>query len=309
MGGKTAGAGRAPRAGVDHPARGLEALDREEHLRPPGIDEPQLPYSRGVVGSRQALRVFPHGCIADDLDDQVGTPFEFHEPVGPASRCRHQAHAAGRERGFRHRHDVGFDRKVRYESENLKGWLEWRDRAERPGATGVVEPTPFEFLDRLADLVPPPRKHRHRYHGVFAPNQPLRQAVTALAVGSIDKQRPAANNAHAGHDALDRCGTHAKPRTHHASIRAAISCHGTASTPGAMVDSRVVCAGGSCTTINRGAAARGPPRRRWPSAAANRWIGAASPGRTVRVALHSTIVSRPRPGTRKSTSSPCWSRK
>jgi hypothetical protein len=26
----------------------------------------------------------------------------------------------------------------------------------RPGANGVVEFTPFEFLDRLADLVPPP---------------------------------------------------------------------------------------------------------------------------------------------------------
>ena len=25
---------------------------------------------------------------------------------------------------------------------------------------GVVELSPFEFLDRLADLVPPPRKHR-----------------------------------------------------------------------------------------------------------------------------------------------------
>jgi hypothetical protein len=27
--------------------------------------------------------------------------------------------------------------------------------------------------------VPPPRKHRHRYHGVFAPNHKLRSAVTA----------------------------------------------------------------------------------------------------------------------------------
>jgi hypothetical protein len=36
-------------------------------------------------------------------------------------------------------------------------------------AGGVVDLTPFEFLDRLADLVPPPRKHRHRYHGVFGP--------------------------------------------------------------------------------------------------------------------------------------------
>jgi outer membrane murein-binding lipoprotein Lpp len=31
-----------------------------------------------------------------------------------------------------------------------------------PGANGVVDLLPFEFLDRLADLVPPPRKHRHR---------------------------------------------------------------------------------------------------------------------------------------------------
>jgi hypothetical protein len=35
-------------------------------------------------------------------------------------------------------------------------------KSTRPGANGVVELTPFEFLDRLADLVPPPRKHRHR---------------------------------------------------------------------------------------------------------------------------------------------------
>jgi hypothetical protein len=64
-----------------------------------------------------------------------------------------------------------------------------RDRgrkSKRPGAHGVVELTPFEFLDRLADLVPQPRKHRHRYHGVFAPNHKLRPAVTALAIGDVD---------------------------------------------------------------------------------------------------------------------------
>jgi hypothetical protein len=31
-------------------------------------------------------------------------------------------------------------------------WLSYT----RPGANGVVEISPFEFLDRLADLVPPP---------------------------------------------------------------------------------------------------------------------------------------------------------
>ncbi len=40
----------------------------------------------------------------------------------------------------------------------------------RPGANGVREFSPFAFLDRLADLVPSPRKYRHRNQGVLAPN-------------------------------------------------------------------------------------------------------------------------------------------
>jgi hypothetical protein len=71
-------------------------------------------------------------------------------------------------------------------------------------------------LDRLADLIPQPRRHRHRYHGVFAPNHPLRSAVTALAIGNVGKQRDATTggHVHAGHDGGDCCGTHATPRSH-----------------------------------------------------------------------------------------------
>jgi len=47
-----------------------------------------------------------------------------------------------------------------------------------------VELSPFEFLDSWADLIPPPRKHRHRDQGAFAPNHPLRPAVTAPAIGN-----------------------------------------------------------------------------------------------------------------------------
>jgi len=52
----------------------------------------------------------------------------------------------------------------------------------------VLTLTPLEFLDKLAVLIPPPRKHRHRYHGVLAPNAPLRQAVTAYAGLSLGDQ-------------------------------------------------------------------------------------------------------------------------
>ena len=40
--------------------------------------------------------------------------------------------------------------------------------------------TPLELLDRLARLVPPPRIHRHRYHGVLAPNARLRSTVVSI---------------------------------------------------------------------------------------------------------------------------------
>ncbi len=38
-----------------------------------------------------------------------------------------------------------------------------------------------EFLDRIALLIPPPRKHRHHYFGVLAPNSPWREVVTVQA--------------------------------------------------------------------------------------------------------------------------------
>ena len=76
----------------------------------------------------------------------------------------------------------------------------------------------IEALDRLADLVPPPRKHRHRYHGVFAPNHKLRSAVTALAIGNVGKRREAVTGGHAaGGRATGGCcdaNPNQKPRSH-----------------------------------------------------------------------------------------------
>ncbi len=44
--------------------------------------------------------------------------------------------------------------------------------------TQHVELAVNDLLDRLAALIPPPRHHRHRYHGIVAPNAALRHGLT-----------------------------------------------------------------------------------------------------------------------------------
>ena len=94
-----------------------------------------------------------------------------------------------------------------------KPWLWLRP----PTAAGARDgPAARCQLDRLADLVPPPRKHRHRYHGVFAPNHKLRRAVTSLAIGNVGKRQEAATGGHGGdgHATEGCCDAHQKLRSH-----------------------------------------------------------------------------------------------
>ena len=51
--------------------------------------------------------------------------------------------------------------------------------------------TPLELLDALAKFVPPPRVHRHRYHGVLAPNARLRPHVVAFGRPELVSEAPA----------------------------------------------------------------------------------------------------------------------
>ena len=64
---------------------------------------------------------------------------------------------------------------------------------------------PLELIDRIAALVPPPRVHRYRYHGVLVPNSPLRAQVTALAQQTTE-ETPSITEADKtdGPDALSR---------------------------------------------------------------------------------------------------------
>ena len=110
----------------------------------------------------------------------------FRQARGPASRPCHPTPWRPRPRERYERRRPERTPLYRVITRHLETWLATRSRAERPVPTHVE-------LDRLADLIPPPRRHRHRYHGVFAPNHPLRPAVTALDIGKLGKRGDAAS--------------------------------------------------------------------------------------------------------------------
>ncbi|HET8696718.1 MAG TPA: transposase [Gammaproteobacteria bacterium] len=69
----------------------------------------------------------------------------------------------------------------------------------RDGTTHIVL-EPLDFVARLAALVPPPRVHLTRFHGVFAAHAALRAAITPAGRGMGAKQRAAAVQAPTSRD-------------------------------------------------------------------------------------------------------------
>lgn len=57
----------------------------------------------------------------------------------------------------------------------------------RDGTTHIVL-KPLDFIARLAALVPPPRVHLTRFHGVFAAHAALRSAITPGGRGGARSQ-------------------------------------------------------------------------------------------------------------------------
>ena len=70
----------------------------------------------------------------------------------------------------------------------------WRD------GTTHIRMSPLEFMRRLAELVPRPRLHLIRFHGVLAPNAALRAAVVPGPPGATQRgcrpARPESSGAH-----------------------------------------------------------------------------------------------------------------
>ena len=65
--------------------------------------------------------------------------------------------------------------------ERPDGRLSYRMRRPAPDGSTHLVLTPLALLKKLAALIPPPRVHHVRFHGVFGPAARLRPSVTALA--------------------------------------------------------------------------------------------------------------------------------
>ena len=123
---------------------------------------------------------------ADPLEGDVGKVGGFSLHAGVAAQahesqklerlCRYIARPAVSEK----RLSISPQGRVRYQ---LK--TPWRN------GTTHVEFEPIEFIAKLAALVPPPRAHLTRFHGVFAPNANLRAQLTPSGRG----KRPATDTA------------------------------------------------------------------------------------------------------------------
>ncbi len=94
----------------------------------------------------------------------------------------------------------GLEKLIRYcarppfKSENIRingPWINYR--LPKPSHDGRLFITldPFDFLERISNFIPYPRRHRRHFYGIFAPNFPLRKQVAANSQKRIENKTKA----------------------------------------------------------------------------------------------------------------------
>jgi hypothetical protein len=126
---------------------------------------------------RRVLRWLSHHGLLDPDDARDMLTWEHCGFSLDASVCIAGHDRAGLERLLRYcaRPPLALERIEQVNDERVVYRL---PKPRRDGRT-ALSLTPLELIDHLVALIPPPRLHRHRYHGVLAPNAPLRLAATA----------------------------------------------------------------------------------------------------------------------------------
>jgi hypothetical protein len=164
----------------------------------PGLADLYQASVRGRIalgGSRgqRLVRFFGEAARADEEDPAIrrtGQGFNLH-----AAQATRAGDRAGLERLCRYilRPPMAQDRLEQLGDGRLLLRLK---RAWRDGTSGVYF-EPLDFLGKLVALVPPPRRHQLRFHGVYAPNARLRAKAVpeVVAEAACSHGRPAATSA------------------------------------------------------------------------------------------------------------------
>jgi hypothetical protein len=136
----------------------------------------RLPACYDVAARAPALRVVEPSRIREDERVAVVMGFNVHAGAAIDGRDRKRVERVCR---YLVRPPIATERlgfvgeKVRYELKKV-----WRDGTRR------VVLDPYDFLARVCAMVPPPRFHMVRFHGVLAPNAALRREVVSSARSS-----------------------------------------------------------------------------------------------------------------------------
>ncbi len=143
--------------------------------------------TRHIARDREVERAVEEDAFAELQAAEVDRRMRFPDPF---KHARHSVALDGfsLHAGVRiHEHDrAGLEQLCRYAvrppfalhrlSQGPDGKLLYKMKRARSGALFLLL-TPDQLLARIATLVPPPRTHALRYHGVFAPNSKDRSRV------------------------------------------------------------------------------------------------------------------------------------
>jgi hypothetical protein len=180
------------------PAAGVLARDAESSYLEldPAADGPMgdlLGHSityRVAVGARAGQKVFSLQTVptrADQVRKGVAqyAGFSLHAGIGVEAEQREKLERLTR---YVSRPPVSVERLDR----TAQGQVRYRLKTPYCDGTTHIVLEPLDFIARLAALVPPPRVHLTRFHGVFAAHAALRAAITAGGRGAGARKRAVA---------------------------------------------------------------------------------------------------------------------
>jgi len=143
---------------------------------------PRLPYvDRLAAGETAAAPPRRRSALVDGFSLHAGVAIPAHDRAGLERLCRYAGRPA-----------LATCRLTRLPD----GQLGWRLKRPAPSGATRLTFTPLALLQRLATIIPPPRRHQVRYLGLFAPHSRHRAAVVptvpTVPAGDADAAAPAA---------------------------------------------------------------------------------------------------------------------